>query len=444
MGNNCSPGKPIELPSKVSVREKMSIGSQSNEKYSEVLNTYKSKNEKMQKELEYYRNKDKDEKKAKAEQNQENKKFKEKLAAMQSILEEKERALLKHRLEAALHSKATFMVAKESVARQIISGHLEKFGKAGKSKSTKLKWVEVNLYNSDYTENGFQKGHMILSYADSKNSHFSSRCKILSVSRDSGNVGVNFKGRTFSITALMGDDEKELVFACQDELTRNAWLKACSKGLEHIERDARDMNEPFFLKLQFKKEKLGIGVEEFIRESSISEKKSSENFHKEGIDEIGGRENSETSNEAKCEVINTDEDGEPPCELVVKTIVDEDLIKAGLTLYSTLASINDTPLRGLTYQKQIDLLQETKKPFTLTFTGPKYLQKRTLKENPHFEILQELVAEDENQVRAAFCSIVQGTFRNVLDSSDNPVGDISELLASERRLTAMLRKIKVM
>merc|ERR1719494_1267809 len=106
---------------------------------------------------------------------------------------------------------------------------------------------------------------MILSYADSKNSQFSSRCKILSVSRDCGNVGVNFKGRTFSITALMGDDEKKLVFACQDELTRNEWIKACIKGLEHIEYDARVLNEPFFLKLQFHKEKLGIGVEELIR-----------------------------------------------------------------------------------------------------------------------------------------------------------------------------------
>merc|ERR550534_3252948 len=222
----------------------------------------------MRKELEDIKNKrSEQETVAQKEATQQNEKIMEELAAMRALVEAKDRALVKHQLEAALHSKATSLVTSESVAKLLKEGTLEKFTRSRKAKSAKEKWVQVEMHTCQNTKNGFVKGHILLIYSDTKDSQLSTRCTIISVDGDGTNVGDKYKGRNFLVQAIVGRENKEIVFACDDEEMKREWVGALNRGLLQIEEEEKELNTPLLVKVEFSKDKLGIRVEENVLES---------------------------------------------------------------------------------------------------------------------------------------------------------------------------------
>jgi len=135
---------------------------------------------------------------------------------------------------------------------------------------------------------------------------------------------------------------------------------------------------------------------------------------------------------------------EPPCELKVLKIIDEDLSAAGLEENCMLKEINGIPLVGMVYSKQIELLKTTPRPFTITFTGQKFLKKKAKLQDDYASILKELVADKENAVKKAFQELIKGTqFESDLQNSRDQIGTIKALLADERRLLALVRNLTV-
>merc|ERR1719233_2088406 len=250
----------------------------------------------------------------------------EELAAMRALVEEKNRALVKHQLEAALHSKATSLVTSESVAKLLKEGTLEKFTRSRKAKKAKEKWVQIEMHTCQNTEDGFERGHILLIYSDTKDSQLSTRCTIISVDGDGTNVGDKYTGRNFLVQAIVGRENKEIVFACDDEEMKKEWVGALNRGLLQIDEEEKEMNKPLFLKVEFSKEKLGIRVEENVLESKQNNLEKEEKVATERSDVSKEEQKAETTKGADTE----------GCELVVKKITDNDLYKAGLVLDSII------------------------------------------------------------------------------------------------------------
>jgi len=141
------------------------------------------------------------------------------LIAMKARMEEKDRALVKHRLEAALYTKASWMANSETVTKLLKAGTIEKFRKNSKFK-TRTKWVEIHLHSAQNTPEEIIKGYLMLTYSDSQSSQLSKRCQILRV-KEEVNVAAKLKGRAFSLEVRKSGKDKETVFACDDEKTRD-------------------------------------------------------------------------------------------------------------------------------------------------------------------------------------------------------------------------------
>merc|ERR1719233_2809433 len=138
------------------------------------------------------------------------------LSEMQALMKQKDRALMKHRLEAALHSKATTIVTSEAVTKLLKAGNLQKLkGRKTKNKS-KEQWVEIYLHSAQATSDGVNKGSLMLTFADNKDARLANRYQILQV-KEYWNVGAKFKGKAFSLDVFSSGEDSQIVFACDDE-----------------------------------------------------------------------------------------------------------------------------------------------------------------------------------------------------------------------------------
>jgi len=152
MGNTCAPyrgdeGADANTENK---EDDLEVSADTGDKLTKIINTYQAENEKMKMELESRKNRDEKDIQEREAQAAHNDEIMKELTAIKSMMEEKERSLLKHRLESALHSKATAMVTSETVTKLLKAGTLDKFGRAGKSKS-KEKWVEIHFHCAKIT-----------------------------------------------------------------------------------------------------------------------------------------------------------------------------------------------------------------------------------------------------------------------------------------------------
>jgi len=423
MGQTCAPTKidDSEGSLRKDTDKKIAEEAQPTQKLTNIINTYQLENEKMKKELDEIKNKSEQETVARQEATQQNEKIMEELAKMRALIDAKDRELVKHRLEAALHSKATLMIPTESVVKLLKEGTLEKFTRYRKVKSAKEKWVQVEMHTCHKnTEKGFIQGHILLKYSDKKEDQLSTRCKIISVDGSGTDVADKYKDRNFLVQAIVGRENKEIVFACANEETKREWVDTINKGLLlTIEEMQKEMKKPVLLKVEFSKEKLGMRVEENILESKQENLVDEEKFG------TGTKEK--------------------PCELIVKKIKDNDLYKTGLAPNCIIVAINDINIRGMPYETQVGYLTKTAKPFTLSFiTGPDYLGKEVVQTSAYPGILAELLSKDDNAVKTAFDELIKGTpFEKDLNASDDKVTAIAELLSNQRRLRAMLQNVTV-
>jgi len=467
MGSACTPVRDTNVHLNDTVEDGREV-KRSGDRLEEAINRYQAEKEQLNKELENYKDKAEEFAKVQAQLTQQNNITIDELARVKAQLEAKDRLLVKHRLEAALHSKATLMAAveSESFAKQVKAGNLWKFNRTRKAKSAKQKWVWIDLYSCTKTNEGFETGYMVLNYSESKQSQLSNRAKIVSVVGEDVQVNQKFNGRCFIIEALVSGVRKEFVFACVDEKSRIEWVETIKKGFVEIEEETKSMYEHFVKKVEFSKEKLGISVEERLLEAEDDDKKlnnqdifytaltgnadlqdikgttSADNTEKETKPDDDGKaeENSKFREKVERDDREVLKNLQQPCELVVRKILDDDISSTGLVVESVVTSINDTTLRGLTYDEQLKIIISTKKPFTLTFAGPMHLKKKIVRTSAYPELLKKLTAEENNSVKDAFYELVKGTpFGNALDSSEDKVSVIAELLSNQRRLAEVLQ-----
>lgn len=216
------------------------------------------------------------------------------------------------------------------------------------------------------------------------------------------------------------------------------------------------MHEPFFLNVEFTKEKLGIYVVEVFldtKEDDLEEKQiiaydneESKTKPNEALktevakqeDAVGTKQ--DVGADALDEEAQSSGDYGQPCELYVKRITDSDLYATGLVEKCIVVAINGIQIRGMPYDKQVGYINTTKKPYTLTFRGPKYLKKKAVA--PCTGILKELVTDGDNAVKSAFDDLLKGTaFRKELEECDDKVTMIGDLLSNHRKLSAVLQKV---
>jgi len=428
-----------------------------------LINDYQAENENLRSKLEEAKSRNQEgmtEAEMKKKQNEE---VMKELVQMKEMLEAKDRALVKGRLEAALRSKATTMRSFESKTRLCLEGMLKYHHRSGLTKSKKAKHVEIHLKEGELLTNEYKVGFVMLTYADSKGASTAKRCEVMDVSADESKS----KEITFAVNVSVEGSFKELIFSVDTKEDKDEWVKCIRNALDEIQSAYRDMNEEFTLELEMSKEKLGLKVEELIidkdqieydekakdaaekvegimadaaREVEIEQKKK-EHAPQEEIKEL---EEQNRKAKAKEEQLDEQKRLEKPCELIVTSITDNDHIKAGLLPNCVLRAINDTALVGMVYSDQIELLKNTPKPFTITFTGKNLLKKKGAPSHAYVSILKELVADGENAVKTAFHDLVKGTpFERDLKSSNDQHRTITELLADQRKLLALLQNLPV-
>jgi len=419
MGNTCTPEKQatVRKNTEIENKEDTGKGTQPSEKITNIINTYQAENEELKKELESMKNKDEEDAQERKKQAAQNDEIMNELSAMKAAMEEKSRALVKHRLEAALHSKATSMVSSETVTKLLKAGTIEKFRKGSKTK-VKEKWVEIHVHSAQTTAEGINKGFVMLTYSDSKTSQLSNRCQIIRV-KEEAKVALKHKDKAFSLDVITSGTDKEIAFACEDEKTREEWVRICSDGFDIVEeefRNLKNVESDLIIDVVFTKPKLGIRVEEKVIETSDAEEKLAD----------VSEDNADAEKKFK--------EGQP-CELVVKVISDESVLDTGLTVGCVVSAINGINLKGLTYDEQVGMFKSTQKPYTITF-----LKRKSTKRTAFPGILKELVADGDNVVKTAFYDLVKGTpFGIELVKSENKTATITELLSNQRRLLAVLQ-----
>jgi len=460
MGGTCSPATPDEEnnDNEIAVPEL-----ERNDSIAKLINDYQAENENLRSKLEEAKSRNQEGVTEAEEKKRQNEEVMKELAQMKAMLEAKDRALVKGRLEAALRSKATTMRSFESKTRLCLEGKLKYHHRSGLTKSKKVKHVEIHLKEGELLTNEYKAGFVMLTYADSKGASTAKRCEVMDVVADESKS----KEITFAVNVSVEGSFKELIFSVETEEDKDEWVKCIRNALDEIQTAYRDMNEEFTLKLEISKEKIGLKVEEIIidkdhieydekakesaekvegkmteasRELEIAQKK------KEGapLEEIKELEAQNRKEKAKEEQLEEQKKDEKPCELIVTSISDDDLIKGGLLPKCVLRAINDTALVGMRYSDQIELLKNTPKPYTITFTGKNLLRKKGAPTHAYVSILKELVADGENAVKTAFHELVKGTpFERDLKSSDNQHATITELLADQRKLLALLQNLPV-
>jgi len=393
-------------------------------KYAALISNYEDANEKLRKELDELKNRKRESKPDYLENPAEHEEAMKELAAVQNLLQERNSAFIANQLEAALWHKATSMFEMESTTRKLMEGML-KLHRTGLAKLKKNIWVEIHFSLGKAYKSEYEAGYVTLTYADSKDAETFNHCQVTEVlQRESNSRDLTFIARVSS-----EGTEKELIFGCESELQRNAWIKCISGALAEVWETYSTEIAHYTLKLEFTKEKIGLLVKE--RFLTNPEKKSSEELEKK-----------ETAKAIEKEMKVEEE--ERPCELMVVDIVDKDLGDSGLQVDSIVKAINDTVMVGKLCKEQLNLLKDTPKPYVLTFTGRNFKKKTAqLKSCPkhgHFSILKELVAFGDNEVKEAFKVMVKGSlFEQELNSSEDVNKTISALLGNQRRLLDVLQ-----
>jgi len=462
MGGTCSPE---QNETKNDNEEKLPetlerADSNVSENFTKVINDYQADNEKLRKQLEELKNKNQEGTTDHEEKARQNEEVMKELATMKKILEQKDRALVRGQLEAALRSKATTMRSIESKTRLCMEGNL-KHHKTGLTKSKKVKHVELLLTEGELLTNEYKAGCVTLTYAESKGAQTAKRCQVLDVLVDESKSSEV----TIELNVCAEGALKQIVFSAENGDKRDEWLKCISSALKEVRSTWEQMNAEFTLQLIFTKDKIGLRVEGIdvdkieydveakeaadkvegamrtaARELEIEQKKAEE-YPEEVVKEL---EQANVEAIAKDEQEEEQKKQEKPCELMVTKILDVDLIKAGLFENCVMRKINDTALIGMVYSDQIELLRCTPKPFTITFTGKNFVKKKGAPTHAYFSILKELVADGENSVKKAFHELVKGTpFETELQSSINQAATIEALLSDQRRLMALLQNLPV-
>jgi len=422
MGNTCAPNKnEVRKETNIESKEEAVEATQPSEKITIIINSYQAENEELRKQLESMKNKDEEDAEERKKQAAQNDEIMNELTHVKAVMEEKDRALVRHRLEAALHSKASLMVSSEIVTKLLKAGTIEKLRKPGKSK-VKAQWVEIHVHSAQTTPEGISKGFLMVTYADSKNAQISNRCQIQGV-KEEANAPVKLKDKAFSLEVITSGSEKELVFACEDEKAKEEWVRACIDGFALVEEEfgtLKTVESDLIIDVEFTKPQLGIRVEERVIEIDGADEKLAE------------------VKQDNADAEEKDKEGKP-CELVVRMISDESVLATGLTVDCVVSAINGINLRGLTYDQQVGMFKSTEKPYTITF-----LKRKSNRQTAFPGILKALVAEGDNAVKSAFYDLVKGTnFGTELDKSKNQTATITELLSNQGRLTAVLQNTTI-
>jgi len=440
MDESCASSQPLEHGDAVAVEQSIEneeevvatvesdsqTAEQTPNKYAALISNYEDVNEKLRKELNELKNRKRESKSDYLENPAEHEEAKKELAEVQNLLQERNSAFIANRLEAALWHKATSMFERESTTRKLMEGML-KLHRTGLAKLKKNIWAEIHFSLGKAWKSEYEAGYVTLTYADSKDAETFNHCQVNDVfQRESNSRDLTFIARVSS-----EGTEKELIFGCESELQRKEWIKCISGALAEVRETYSTEIEHYTLKLEFTKEKIGLLVKERFLTKKVAETKS--------------REESEKKEAAKAmeKEMKVDEE-ERPCELMVIDIVDKDLTDSGLQLDSIVKAINDTEMVGKLCTEQLDLLQDTPKPFVLTFTGRNFKKGTApLKSCPkhgHFSILKELVAFGDNEAKEAFKAMIKGTlFEQELNSSKDVNKSISALLGNQRRLIDLLQ-----
>jgi hypothetical protein len=483
MGGTCSPSQPDEneeegqIDMDAEVKVDQAGNEETNEKFATIINDYQAENEQLRNELESVKNKNDEsiaENEMKTKQNEE---VVRELNEIKALLDLKNRAIERGRLETALLKS---IVSMESTMKSCIQGELNHHHMKNKIK----RYVEAHVCEGEIIENEYKAGYVMLTYSDDKNDEQSVKKQILELIVDDTDNKEKEHNITFHVADLSDEDAVEkITFSCKTVEQVGDWKKSIVSALNEVKEINDRMYERFTLKLEFSKEKMGIRVEErvvsYYDEPSEKAKlvepgkvkkaieeiekgeKSENNTKKEaamntlakvvddmvkGIPEATAKENTEeksTAEEKVTEASEKDEEKneEGPCELVVTNISDQDLTAAGLKVNCVVTAINDRSLAGMSYNEQLDLLKKTPKPYMLTFTGENYLRHKPEPKHSYDSILKELTADGENSVKRAFHELVEGTpFANELKDSTDKTETIEKLLSNQSRLMGLLQK----
>lgn len=238
------------------------------------------------------------------------------------------------------------------------------------------------------------------------------------------------------------------------------------------------MDEVFSLQIEFRKEKLGIHVEELVVEhkddGEVDDDKSEDKklgtpnseydktddecekaatavqIQEEESHEVTEKKvNSIDEIEDKYETIETASENlkmktkDRACELLITSISDEELTNKGLVEYTVIRKINNVVLKGMSFSEQLNILRTTKKPFTLTFTGQNYLNRQPVLTTAYSSILKELVAEGDSVVQSIFCDMVKGSAveKELKSSREDRAASMRVLLSNRGRLLTLLQNL---
>jgi len=413
MGNTCAPNRDMVYDERG--MEYGNMESRPTQSYTDLINSYQSENEKLSKEVQSFK-----------KQPMQNDEIIGQLRALKELLESKQKAQVQHQLEAALHSKATSMVTSHSFRKLLKAGYIESFGLAG-SELARRKWVELYFYSAETTESKIIKGKVMLSYCDDELSHCFKRCQVVRMGEIEGKM---IEDKSFSVVVMIAQSERALVIGCNDDRARGSWLKAFNDGFKEAAMDLnrrKTVNDWTIIEVEVNKKKLGIRVKEKLQGAVLSRMKS---LDWEDID-------------SKAQEVHTTTPGVSPrgwnpCDLEVTAVNDQTLFASGLTTNYILSAINGQSLRGMAYYKQLEHLNRTMRPYTLTF-----LKKIDNKNIAFPRILEELLAEGDNAFKSAAYELVQGSeFAIELSKSEDKATTIGKLLCNRYRLMDVLENTK--
>jgi len=433
MGAACEPST-----SNVRIEEgnEPTVEDQNSDQVTKVINNYKAQNEKLKSQLEDMKSENDLIVTAYKDKTRQNEEVMSELENLKAMIERKKKVLVRGRLEAALLSKATSLLAKNSSTRLCIKGYLKHHFRKGVTKpmSKKDKWVEIHMVEGTIIDNEFRTGCVMLFYSDYKNAANLNKCRILDSTKDESD-----KNFTFTISGVVEGLEKEMTFSCVTNKDREEWVQCITTALTEVRAAQHEKFEVFTLKIEITKKKLGIRIEESLVDHFDHGQKTKKT-NPSDCDSVGKKESD--SNKDNKDMEYTKEQ-EKPCQLVVTSIMDHDLVSAGLLLNCTITAINDIEFVGMGFSEQLNLLMATPKPFTLTFMGYKIREDGNRKQN-HSSILKQLVADEENSVKNAFYELVRGTpFEVKLGSSHDKVATITNLLGDQRKLLSLLHNLQI-
>jgi len=256
MGAICAPGEQDENAEEENID--MEEGNEeASEKFAKIINDYQMENERLQGELDDLKTQNVEglqEREQKAKLNEE---VVRELNEMKDLLDRQRRAIVRGRLEAALHSKATSMLSLESKSRLFMEGELRHHYK---KRSKKNKFAEIHVFGGEVLANDFKAGYVVMTYSDKKDAQTSNRCHVLDVAEEKANS----KEFAFTIKASIEGARKEITFSCEKKELRDKWMRAIKDALAEVKIVYDDMHSTFTLKLKFSKEKMGIRVEESL------------------------------------------------------------------------------------------------------------------------------------------------------------------------------------